>query len=290
MERNVPYRLKSVQITDDQVSQCCRVWIDGMIIRFDYTRRRKDFCRVVTSRMSTLDLPDKVISRCILFYLNRKDIHIKQLTINKMKWPVQRFFPKNVVSLKIITARGMENSLRLLKNVHFKRVIVDNQCDTSTIFEIPMIYEAKYLMIDTVDMINEALLDMPLVSAAKINQKMNANSTFIDFVQKLIDSENLCIGLKYTATSHDHNFVLRNLKSELRVRINVRKTNWKGRNCLTIDMEGEKELVISWYKTGTVFFPKHHVTAQVLNKGSSKNRASGVIEHFVNVYTSLRNN
>lgn len=152
----MPYRLKSVQITDDQVSQCCRVWIDGMIIRFDYTRRRKDFCRVVTSRMSTLDLPDKVISRCILFYLNRKDIHIKQLTINvsfacthllinfqnklqKMKWPVQRFFPKNVVSLKIITARGMENSLRLLKNVHFKRVIVDNQCDTSTIFEIPMV-------------------------------------------------------------------------------------------------------------------------------------------------------
>ncbi|KAF1766448.1 hypothetical protein GCK72_006405 [Caenorhabditis remanei] len=288
VEKSIPYNLKSVQITEDYAANCFILWIDGMVIRFDRTERQNGLVRIVTVQKSTIDLPETAINRCLDYYLNRPDLHIKQFTINRAAWPLKQFFPSGISSMKIIVGRGTERSLKQFKDVRFKRVIVDNSFNDSSIFALPMVHNTANLSIRSVEMQNDELLNMPLNSFATVHSNFILNATFTDFCLKLLKLENPEIGTSFTGHSFVKNFNLKRLLTVFQGRSDTKKSMWNGRKSTTIDMGDDKELVITYNLTGTVFEPKHHVTATILKKGSSVDRIPGIVQNLVNVFNGIR--
>ncbi|EGT55698.1 hypothetical protein CAEBREN_30271 [Caenorhabditis brenneri] len=280
-EKNITYYFKSVQITDDFAENCFILWIDGLIHRFDYTDDRKETVRVLTDGKSTKEMPLSVISRCLNYYLNRKYVHIRQLTINKASWPLEEYFPGNVRSLKIITAPGIEDSLRKFEKLHFDRVIIVNQCDTSGV------YTSKNLLIDSVEMRSDELLEMPIETSAVIRQKCILNRNFTEYCEKLLSIENLSVGISYTAIFQQKNFNIKRLLNDITQPTNWRKTIWNGRKSRTVNMRDNKELLVTWKMKGTVLEPKIHVIASVLEKGTSVDRAPGFIGYLTRMFNRV---
>uniref|UniRef100_A0A1I7TVA5 Fn3_like domain-containing protein n=1 Tax=Caenorhabditis tropicalis TaxID=1561998 RepID=A0A1I7TVA5_9PELO len=115
---------------------------------------------------------------------------------------------------------------------------------------------------------------MPLKTSATVRLQSNHYTTFTDFYEKIIDKEELKVGTTLTVSYIGSHIEMKRFISFLERQENLRETIWNGRLSFTIDLASgdEKELVVTWNVSGTVFETKRHITLMVLPKGSSKDR------------------
>ncbi|PIC45123.1 hypothetical protein B9Z55_005248 [Caenorhabditis nigoni] len=281
-----------VQLREDYATNTTSLWIDGKMIRFESAAENRVAVFISGESKAFYKVPRDVIGRCVEAYLNHNNIYIIQLTIRNASWPTSTFFPKKVASLKLIVNRDISDSLRNFKNMTFPNVIVDNYCKQAQILALPMVHMADQLTIKSQELDSLDLIEMPLNPKSKIqiHQTFEWNETFTQFCEKLLEWEEVDVGLCFTASAPIRsNFSLKRLLAQIDDTIReTRKTMWNGRKSWTLNLRNNKELVIFHRKTGSILQPKHHVTAIILEKGASTDRDPRVRGTFSNIFNQLK--
>ncbi|CAI2344328.1 unnamed protein product [Caenorhabditis sp. 36 PRJEB53466] len=272
IDNTIPYRVGTVEISYDEATSSGRVWIDGTILTYKVVAYH--WLKVTTCKGVSFEMDSDVLGRCLEHYLNRPNLRIDRLTLNKAKWPCVPFFPQNVGSLKIVSVEGMTLQLIQFKNRSFERVIVENQFKRTEVFSAPMVYQAKQLLVNSVEIWSSSLLDMPMHNVT-IRERLSNSGAFVVFCEKIRTSETVCVGSSYTGI-----FVTRvNVWREMKRRWETRKTMWNGKKTRTVEMENDREMVIYREQNEKALSSKRLFTARVLQKGTSTERR-GVLRNL----------